>query len=319
MSSVPNAIMLCMCVCLLGDVLSQCYFDLVGRCGYHADLQESSDLLFLAEDGNEPIVAAKSAASQSLSEEEKPQAPASRSISFLPKVNDRRRTTRSRSVRAQEERELPSGIMEVAMANEPIDIRLTDVLGEIRLTRSENARLDLVSVEAIWHASSAVKKASIRGLSSKTTVMDGKIVTRWRLVRQSSVVKVYPNVEFSNETSFVLVIQVRAARKVVQYSKEYFVEVDPQLDFQPMDQPERFLVESSAEEDAATILRRLNTGDSTSQDAVTLELLPVVVDLEEGTPLRLSMSELFQVTRLQALQPAKQPLWFSTWTTSLAP
>ncbi|KAE9256018.1 hypothetical protein PF002_g2068 [Phytophthora fragariae] len=71
------------------DVLSQCYFDLVGRCGYHADLQNSFDLFFLAEDNNEPIVAAKSSASPSfrrLSEQEKPRAPTPRPLSFLPKV-----------------------------------------------------------------------------------------------------------------------------------------------------------------------------------------------------------------------------------------
>ncbi|KAE9029232.1 hypothetical protein PF011_g1178 [Phytophthora fragariae] len=70
------------------DVLSQCYFDLVGRCGYHADLQNSFDLFFLAEDNNEPIVAAKSSASPSfrrLSEQEKPRAPTPRPLSFLPK------------------------------------------------------------------------------------------------------------------------------------------------------------------------------------------------------------------------------------------
>ncbi|KAE9047635.1 hypothetical protein PR002_g934 [Phytophthora rubi] len=71
------------------DVLSQCYFDLVGRCGYHADLQNSFDLFFLAEDDNEPIVAAKSSASPSfrrLSEQEKPRAPTPRPLSFLPKA-----------------------------------------------------------------------------------------------------------------------------------------------------------------------------------------------------------------------------------------
>nr|KAE8948687.1 hypothetical protein PF009_g1735 [Phytophthora fragariae] len=71
------------------DVLSQCYFDLVGRCGYHADLQNSFDLFFLAEDNNEPIVAAKSSASPSfrrLSEQEKPRAPTPRPLSFLPKL-----------------------------------------------------------------------------------------------------------------------------------------------------------------------------------------------------------------------------------------
>ncbi|KAE8910349.1 hypothetical protein PF003_g5034 [Phytophthora fragariae] len=71
------------------DVLSQCYFDLVGRCGYHADLQNSFDLFFLAEDNNEPIVAAKSSASPSfrrLSEQEKPRAPTPRPLSFLPKA-----------------------------------------------------------------------------------------------------------------------------------------------------------------------------------------------------------------------------------------
>ncbi|KAE9359023.1 hypothetical protein PR003_g980 [Phytophthora rubi] len=72
------------------DVLSQCYFDLVGRCGYHADLQNSFDLFFLAEDDNEPIVAAKSSASPSfrrLSEQEKPRAPTPRPLSFLPKAD----------------------------------------------------------------------------------------------------------------------------------------------------------------------------------------------------------------------------------------
>ncbi|KAL4152231.1 hypothetical protein PRNP1_009165 [Phytophthora ramorum] len=50
---------------LKGAYRSQCLFDLVGRCGYHADLQESSDLLFLSEEGNELIVAAKSVAAPS--------------------------------------------------------------------------------------------------------------------------------------------------------------------------------------------------------------------------------------------------------------
>ncbi|KAE9328202.1 hypothetical protein PF001_g1526 [Phytophthora fragariae] len=280
------------------DVLSQCYFDLVGRCGYHADLQNSFDLFFLAEDNNEPIVAAKSSASPSfrrLSEQEKPRAPTPRPLSFLPKVNDRRAITQSQHASVHEDNELPSGNMVVGAANEPIHIRLTDLLEEIRRTRPEIAHLDLISLETVWHTSSAIKKARIGGLPSKTTGVDGKIVTRWRLVRQSSVVKIYPKDDLSSESNFKLVVQVRVARKVIQYSKRYDVAVDLRLNakyadvIQPMDQSERLLVDSSEEE------RRLNTDDTTSQNAVILEMLALIIDLEEDAPLRLVMSELLVI------------------------
>ncbi|KAJ8556715.1 hypothetical protein ON010_g9250 [Phytophthora cinnamomi] len=281
----------------LGDALGQCYFDLVGRCGYHADLQNSSDLLFLAEDVNEPVVAAKSATPQSfrrLSEQEKPRGPTLRSLSFVPKVNDRRSAGRSQPPRAYENDELRSETIVAGAAMQPAAIRVADILGEIRRERLGAGRLDLMSLETQWNTTSAIMNARIGGLAAKITVVNGRVVTRWRLVRQSSVVMIYRKASFASDNNFNVVVQVRVARKVTQYSKSFLVDVgsrvatEPTVEMQVIDEPVgRFPVKSS-EDGVLGVERRLNTG---STGVVTLESLPLIVDLEEGASLQLLMSE----------------------------
>ncbi|KAL4170018.1 hypothetical protein KRP22_010927 [Phytophthora ramorum] len=140
---------------LKGAYRSQCLFDLVGRCGYHADLQESSDLLFLSEEGNELIVAAKSVAAPSfrrLTEVKHPPKVAPRSIEMLPTVAGRSRIQRTTSPSLRLGVALPRGDIMIVLPNEPVLVRLKDVLEDIKQARGAIDNLDLVSMEALWSA-----------------------------------------------------------------------------------------------------------------------------------------------------------------------
>ncbi|KAH7479022.1 Titin [Phytophthora ramorum] len=133
---------------LKGAYRSQCLFDLVGRCGYHADLQESSDLLFLSEEGNELIVAAKSVAAPSfrrLTEVEHPPKVTPRSIEMLPTVAGRSRIQRTTSPSLRLGVALPRGDIMIVLPNEP-------VLCEIDERRMRGSFERLISGEAIYRS-----------------------------------------------------------------------------------------------------------------------------------------------------------------------
>ncbi|GMF22595.1 unnamed protein product [Phytophthora fragariaefolia] len=279
--------------------VSQCYFDLVGRCGYHTDLKNSFDLLFLAEDGNELIVAAKLATPsvfRRLATQEKPKATPSRSLAYLPNVNGRRIRVMSQPARAQgtKTNELSSMHTVVDGTNEPVDIPLFDVLGEIRRVEPGNRNFDLVSVETEWPSASAIKTAKIGGFPAKSVIMDGNVVTSWRMVRQSSVLKLHLRDDFTSECTFKLVVQGRVSRTVIQYAKTYCVAVRQQT---IVDEIKSFsrghgLSSESGYGNTTNASRRLDAVNTISTAAASLKLFPLNIDLEANAPLHLLVSKL---------------------------
>ncbi|KAF1792546.1 Immunoglobulin-like fold [Phytophthora cactorum] len=243
--------------------LSQCLFDSVGRCGYHADLQRSSGLLFLTEEGNELIVAAKSTftpSSRRLSEAKSHPELVPPSLSSFPTVTDRLRTATSSGYLGVT---LLSDDMVTVLVDEPVEVRINDVLEEIKRAREEDEYFYLVSVEVRWSTTSAFEYTRMSGASSREQVDEEKSVTRWRIHRRG--------------------------REVKQYSKKFFVTVKNDLQLQSSDLKNTEDTEAIAGVDAQKS-RRLENLDTS---AMVVELPPLVVDLQAEDPFRLLASDLF--------------------------
>jgi hypothetical protein len=267
-------------------------------------------VLFLAEEGSEPTVAAKLTATPSFRRLYAPAtAPtfAPRFLASSPKVNGRSRSQRTLAPTLEQGIVLPSGDVMAALPTETVEVRLNDVLDDISRGPGESKALGLVAVEVKWSTTSAFEYARVGGASSMTDVVDGIEVTRWRLRRRDALVEVFLKPAFAGISNFLFVLRVREAGNEREYFKNVVVDVAEQqattesaLEGNAV--PENHLasadvvyerVPAGSDEKAA---RRLETLDASSPDAVMLELLPLDFDLQHGTPFRLRVSDLLPAT-----------------------
>ncbi|KAG2864518.1 hypothetical protein PC113_g4493 [Phytophthora cactorum] len=274
---------------LNGAALSQCLFDSVGRCGYHADLQRSSGLLFLTEEGNELIVAAKSTftpSSRRLSEAKSHPELVPPSLSSFPTVTDRLRTATSSGYLGVT---LLSDDMVTVLVDEPVEVRINDVLEEIKRAREEDEYFYLVSVEVRWSTTSAFEYTRMSGASSREQVDEEKSVTRWRIHRRNALMRIFITPKFVGKSDFIVLVDVKVEEEVKQYSKKFFVTVKNDLQLQSSDLKNTEDTEAIAGVDAQKS-RRLENLDTS---AMVVELPPLVVDLQAEDPFRLLASDLF--------------------------
>ncbi|KAG1703122.1 hypothetical protein DVH05_008034 [Phytophthora capsici] len=288
---------------LTGTVLSQCLFDLAGRCGYHADLEESTGMLFLAEDSNEPIVAAKSPvtpAFRRLTEVEVRSKFVPRSLSTYPSIAGRFSYQRAALSPFQPGTVLPSDERVVtSISSGPVEVRLEDVLDDVKEMPEGIGSFDLVSVEASWNADSAFDYARIGGASSRLKVVDNRSVTIWRLRRCEAVMNVFVLPGFTGRSGFIVTVGVNIVGKMQQYSKTFLVTVE--TDLQQQSSTFENAMESKLKAENVTFqveldmneARRLDSTDSVNSNVKRVELQPLAVDLQDNEPFRLVVLGLF--------------------------
>lgn len=270
--------------------LNGCVFNLVDHCGYHVDLDKSSGIFFLAKNGTEPIVTAKVEGLQyfrRLSQVDVSVAP--RLMQSIPALVNKN-TKYSASGVGIREIELFAEHFTVPM-NGAIHVLIHDVLmlteSEWGVTSKTAGLLEVLSIETKWKSVDPWEYAQIDDTSSMAGVVGDNVVTRWRLVKNDAAINIFPKSYATGDSDIKLTIEVGVKGGKFKYSKHLTTVV--------RDSYAQILESGLATDEteiAVSETRQLSTVDAAVSTIPEENLLPLYVDLHEGSPLSLLFSEL---------------------------
>jgi hypothetical protein len=203
-----------------GKATNQCDFDSVSRCGYHNDLDKTSDLLFLSEATAHTVVTAAAPHDnvfRRLSEHASLSAEVTSIIDVpsLSKVNHRVEQTNAIELLASRIERLDDQQLKISVA---------DILDEMGWTSA--GQLLIWSTEVRWETNGPFLAARIGGATSLERAENTYRVTMWRNVLRSAFVRVSMEHSFVGRAQLWASLQVQHEGEAVMITRRYDVVVN---------------------------------------------------------------------------------------------